>query len=313
MTMRTYYYDHFDFPLPDHHRFPKEKYALLRERLERENVIPAGELQPGPAAPVDDLLLAHAAGYIRQIENGTLPRQLEREMGLPWSAGLAQRVRHTVGATVAAGRTALRYGSGATTGGGTHHAQFDRPQGYCIYNDAVVAARVLQRDRLIQRALVVDCDVHQGNGTALLTADDPSIYTFSIHCQQNFPARKAPSDLDIGLPAGTGDDAYLTALAGGLDHALKHARADWVVYLAGADPFEGDRLGKLKLTKRGLARRDELVLRRLKEAGLPVTITMAGGYAADIRDTAEIYLNTLKIGVEMATTRQFGDLPTKKQ
>ncbi|MDJ0754029.1 MAG: histone deacetylase [Ardenticatenaceae bacterium] len=295
--MHTYYYDHLEFELPPHHRFPLEKYRLLRERLEQEQIV---TLRPAPRATTEDLLLAHSAAYIQQIQQGTLPRQYERELGLPWSPELAVRVFHTVGATIAAARRSIQDGLAATTGGGTHHAQYDRPQGFCIFNDAVIAARTLQRERLIQRALVVDCDVHQGNGTALITADDPTIYTFSIHCQDNFPARKARSDLDIGLPVACGDDAYLAALEEGLERALNEAKPDWVIYLAGADPHKGDRLGKLSLTKTGLRRRDELVFRRLKKAKRPIAVTMAGGYGKNIDDTVDIYLQTLKTGVQFS-------------
>ncbi len=298
-AMKVYYYDHWTFPLPPHHRFPTDKYRLLRERLLEHD--PAGvELIPAPAAAAGQLLLAHSETYVTQIETGTLPPALERELGLPLSPELARRVRHTVGATIAAGRAARTEGIAATTGGGTHHAQWDRPQGYCIFNDAVVAVRVLQREKAIRRALIIDCDVHQGNGTAALTADDPTIFTFSIHCRQNFPARKIPGDLDIDLNAGVGDAIYLEALRSGLAVAFERAHADFVVYLAGADPFEGDRLGRLNLSKKGLADRDRLVLEGCARRGLPVVVTMAGGYGRDIHDTVDFYHQTIRLAAGTA-------------
>ena len=293
--MKAYYYDHWTFPLPTSHRFPDEKYALLRRRIEQTGSLDTADLKPAPPAADADLLTAHAPTYIKQIRAGRLSRQHERELGLPMSPELGRRVRRTVGATIAAGRVALVEGVAASTGGGTHHAQYDRPQGFCIFNDAV-----LQKEGRIKRGLVIDCDVHQGNGTALMTAGDPTIFTFSIHCQQNFPARKAESDLDIPLSAGVSDKIYLEALKAGLDVAFERAEADLVIYLAGADPFEGDRLGKLKLSKQGLAERDDAVLSTCLKQDVPVVITMAGGYGKNITDTVDIYHETIRLGADFA-------------
>ena len=275
--MKFYYYDHHSFPLPAHHRFPQEKYQLLREAIIQHKTIRPDEMIPAREATIDELRLAHAPAYISQIINGGLPRQREREMGLPWSPELAKRVRHTVGATVEAAKTALDEGVAATGGGGTHHAQWDRPQGYCVFNDTVIAARVLQQARLISDVAVIDCDVHQGNGTALITADEPSIFTFSIHCEKNFPVRKAQSDLDIGLDEGAGDHDYLAALAGGLEQVSQRIRPEIIFYLGGADPHIGDRLGRLTLTQTGLAERDKMVYQFVQKLGVPLVVTLAGG------------------------------------
>ncbi len=247
-----------------------------------------------PEATEAQLRLAHSEEFIGQIRDGTLPKKLEREMGLPWSAALAKRVRHTVGSTIMAGRAALEEGIACTGGGGTHHAQWDRPQGYCLFNDIIICSRVLQQERLATDILVIDCDVHQGNGTALIAADDPSIFTFSIHCEKNFPARKAQSDFDIGLPVDTGDHVYLQALKAGLEKTLETFTPDLVIYLAGADPYVGDRLGKLALTKAGLKQRDEYILNLCKDNQWPTVVTLAGGYGRNIQDTVEIYYQTVK-------------------
>jgi acetoin utilization deacetylase AcuC-like enzyme len=215
-------------------------------------------------------------------------------MGLPWSAELAKRVRHTVGATILAGRIALEEGIACTGGGGTHHAQWSQPQGYCLFNDIITCSRVLQQERLTSDILVIDCDVHQGNGTALIAADDPSIFTFSIHCEKNFPARKAKSDLDIALPINTSDQIYLQALKSALEKVTETFRPDLVIYLAGADPFLGDRLGKLALSKAGLKQRDEYVLNLCRQNNWPTIVTLAGGYGRNINDTVDIYYQTVQ-------------------
>jgi len=292
--MKLYYYDQHTFPLPEKHRFPKEKYTLLRQAIRQDGRL-APFLTPAREATDQELLLAHTADYIARIRNGTLSRSHEREMGLPWSAGLAKRVRHTVGATVSASFMAMREGIASTLGGGTHHAQEDRPQGYCLFNDAVVAARVLQREGIVRHVLVVDCDVHQGNGTALITAGDPTIYTYSIHCERNFPLRKATSDMDIGLDEGIGDERYMTALQESLPRAIEAAKADLVIYLAGADPHIDDRLGRLSLTAEGLAVRDRYVLGLCQAHSLPVAITLAGGYNKDVVLTVQLYKQTIEI------------------
>jgi acetoin utilization deacetylase AcuC-like enzyme len=216
-------------------------------------------------------------------------------MGFPWSSKLVERSRRSVGGTIGACRAALREGIGVNLAGGTHHAGADHGEGFCVFNDSAIAARTMQAEGRIERAVIIDCDVHQGNGTAAILAGDASIFTFSIHGEKNFPFRKVPGDLDIGLPDETGDDVYLSALEAGLHDALAQAEADLAIYLAGADPYVGDRLGRLALSKAGLAERDRLVLEMCRLAGLPVAIVMAGGYAEPPTETVEIHFQTVQL------------------
>lgn len=295
--MKIFYYDHHDFPLPASHRFPLQKYRLLRERVQAEGLAPPDRLLPAPAATELQLQRAHTAAYLHRLEHGLLTEAEVRRIGLPWSPELVQRVKYTAGATIAAARTALREGVGVSLGGGTHHAASGHGEGFCLYNDVAVAARTMQAEGRIRRAVVIDCDVHQGNGTAEISSGDPTIYTFSIHGEKNFPFRKVPGDLDVGLPDGTEDEAYLAALRPNLERALAEAGADMAFYLAGADPHVNDRLGRLALTKAGLAARDRLVMTAVREAGLPVAVVMAGGYGRDIDETVDLYLQTVTIAV----------------
>jgi acetoin utilization deacetylase AcuC-like enzyme len=296
--MRIFYYDHLTFPLPAAHRFPVDKYRLLRERLL------AAPFESPPTmivpAPVTDAQLtwAHSADYLHRVQHGLLTESEIRQIGLPWSPQLITRARYSVGATIAACRSALQDGISASLGGGTHHACYSQGQGFCLFNDVAVAARTMQAEGRVQRVAIVDCDVHQGNGTAEITRGDDSIFAFSIHGEKNFPFRKIPGDLDIGLPDGTGDEAYLAALKHSLDITLDRARADLVIYLAGADVHEHDRLGRLSLTRPGIATRDRLVLQECQRLGLPVALTMAGGYGRDIHETVAIQLETIRIAAE---------------
>ncbi len=296
--MKIFTYDHITFPLPSGHRFPVEKYSLLRQRITSENGLSGAELRTPPSATIPQLQQAHTAEYVERVLNGRLSPEEIRRIGLPWSPELVERVRYSVGATTAVCRFALREGMALSLGGGTHHACRDEGQGFCVFNDVMVALRVMQAEGRLRRALVVDCDVHQGNGTAEIASNDDSIFTFSIHAEKNFPYRKIPGDLDISLPDKTGDDAYLAALHGGLEQALAEAQADLVVYLAGADVYERDRLGRLALTKAGIAARDRLVLGTCRQANLPVAVTMAGGYGIDIHETVDIQLQTVQITLE---------------
>ena len=298
--MKVFYYDTVTFPLPDGHRFPVEKYRLLRQRLVEAGVILPENLVVAIPASDSQLGRAHDAEYIRRVEHGELTRQEIRRIGLPWSQELVLRSRYAVGATIAASRTALREGIAATLGGGTHHAGRAHGEGYCLFNDAAVAAHVMQAEGRARRVVIIDCDVHQGNGTAEIAAGDPTVFTFSIHGEKNFPFRKIPGDLDIGLPDGTGDDAYLAALQPGLEKALSLARASLAIYLAGADAHANDRLGRLALTKAGLAERDRLVLAMCRQAGLPVAVVMAGGYGRSIEDTVGIHMQTIQIAAGLA-------------
>ena len=299
--MLIYATDHFVLPLPPAHRFPMRKYALLRQRVSAV----AAALMCEPAAVTDaDLARVHDAAYIEAVVTGTLdPRALQR-IGFPWTPAMVERSRRSSGATLAACRSALASGCGVNLAGGTHHAHRDFGAGYCVFNDSVVALRALQSEGAIERALVVDLDVHQGDGTASLLADDPSAFTLSLHGRGNFPFRKHASRLDVDLADGTGDAAYLATLSIALPRAIDAARPDLAIYLAGADPFEGDRFGRLALTKRGLAARDRFVLETLHRRGIPVAITMAGGYAHDDQDVVDIHFATVGLALELFAPAQ---------
>lgn len=299
-ALKIYYHDHFVLPLPDDHRFPMPKYALLRERVIREGLVPPENMRIGPAASDEELTRAHYPDYIRKVKEGLLSRQEIRQIGFPWSPGLVERSRRSVGSTIAACRSALESGWGINLAGGTHHAGPDYGQGYCVFNDSAVAARAMQAEGRVRRVVILDCDVHQGNGTAEIFAADPSVFTFSIHGAKNFPFRKKPSDLDVPLDDDADDPIYLDALEAGVSQAINRAEAELAIYLAGADPYAGDRLGRLAVTKRGLAERDRFVLEACQTAGLPLAIVMAGGYGRRIEDTVDIHFQTVSTAAEMA-------------
>lgn len=291
--MKLFYSDTFVLPLPEGHRFPIAKYAMLRERASAEEL---GTLIVPAAAEDGDILRAHTADYLHRIQTGAMSEREMRQIGFPWSPQLVERSRRSVGATIAACRTALSGdGIAASLAGGTHHAFADHGEGYCVFNDSVIAARVMQAEGRVRRVVIIDCDVHQGNGIAAILAGDETIFSFSIHGAKNYPFRKERSNLDIALEDGTGDAAYLAALERGLDQAIEQSRADLAIYLAGADPYEDDRLGRLKVTKTGLLERDRMVLEACRSAGIPVAITMAGGYARNIADTVDIHVSTLRL------------------
>jgi acetoin utilization deacetylase AcuC-like enzyme len=302
--MRAFYSDTFILPLPEHHRFPMAKYRLLRERLVDEGVLLASDLLVPDPVSWDDLLLAHDASYVEAAATGSLPPEMQRRIGFPWSPMMVERARRSVGATLAAARDVLTVRLqpnttcvSANLAGGTHHAFANRGEGYCVFNDVAVAARVLMRDGAIARAVVVDCDVHQGNGTAAIFRDDPSVFTLSLHGANNFPFRKEISDLDVTFADGAGDEEYLTALAEHLPRVLDRQHPDVVFYLAGADPYEGDRLGRLKLTIEGLRARDRLVFGACRDRGRPVVVAMSGGYAPDVDAVVTIHVNTIREAV----------------
>ena len=269
------------------------KYARLRERIEASGIVGPDDLLIPDAADDDDLLLAHDAEYIRKVCAGQLSKDEVRAIGFPWTASLVERSRRSVGATIQACRHAFRDGVAVNLAGGTHHAYRDHGAGFCVFNDAAVAARVIQQEGKAQRVLIVDCDVHQGDGTASIFADDPTVFTFSIHGAMNYPLQKQASDLDVELEDGAQDEAYLGSLARGLDLAIERSRPDLAIYLAGADPFIYDRLGRLRVSKAGLAARDDLVFGRCRGSGLPVAVTMAGGYAEEVADTVDIHYETV--------------------
>jgi acetoin utilization deacetylase AcuC-like enzyme len=293
--MDIFYSDTFPLPLPEGHRFPRQKYWMLRQR-----VVEAGlgrMLQPEPASDAQ-ILRAHDAGYLRRMVVGEMTPQEMRRIGFPWSPEMVERSRRSSGATIAACRAALRDGLAVSLAGGTHHAYAGYGEGYCVFNDSAIAARAMQDQGRATRLVVIDCDVHQGNGTAKILQGDDSVFTFSIHGAKNFPFHKERSDLDIALDDGTGDAAYLAALEWGVHEAIERSGAELAIYLAGADPHEGDRLGRLTLTFDGLLARDRLVLDSCRSAGIPVAITMAGGYGRNIEDTVAVHFNTVRLAAE---------------
>ena len=291
--MRAFYSDHFVLPLPEGHKFPMAKYSKLRERILAEGIVSPGDLEEAPAAAWEDLELVHEPRYVAAVRTGTVDRDIQRRIGFPWSQQMVERSRRSVGATIAASRAALDDGVAANLAGGTHHAFADRGEGYCVFNDVAVATRILQRELHALRIAIVDLDVHQGNGTAAIFSGDADVFTFSMHGEKNFPFKKEISDLDVALPDGTGDDHYLSLLRANLDEVLNRHQPDFVFYLAGADPYEGDRLGRLGMTIDGLRERDAIVLSACSRAGLPVAITMSGGYANDIDAIVTIHTNTI--------------------
>jgi acetoin utilization deacetylase AcuC-like enzyme len=306
--MKAYYSDQFVLPLPPGHRFPMAKYALLRDAIAQS--LPAVQLAPAPSASDGELALAHSPAYIADIANGTLSPEGQREIGFPWSLAMAERARRSVGATVAAVRSAMLTGVAANLAGGTHHAYADKGSGFCVFNDVAVAARLIQAEwgrstssrfgqpegvrRLPLKVAVIDLDVHQGNGTASIFEADDSVFTLSLHGDKNFPFRKESSDLDVALPDGCQDGDYGAALDHALDELGQRFEPGLVIYLAGADPFEGDRLGRLKLSYDGLEARDRRVFDWCFSRRLPVAFVMAGGYGVKIEETVQVQLNTYR-------------------
>jgi acetoin utilization deacetylase AcuC-like enzyme len=281
--------------LPDGHRFPMGKYELLRQRLVAE--MPQLTLQSADAATEGELAMVHTPLYIESVFQGSLPPAAQREIGFPWSEGMVERARRSVGATIMAARTAFKEGLAANLAGGTHHAYADKGGGFCVFNDVAVAARLMQAEwsRQQRRPLqvaVMDLDVHQGNGTAHIFRDDPTVFTLSLHGAKNFPFRKEASDIDVELPDGCSDAPYLDALHEALRQLEDRCAPDLVFYLAGADPHEGDRLGRLQLSFEGLRQRDQAVLRWAKERRIPLAMAMAGGYGKQIEDTVQVQMNT---------------------
>lgn len=299
--MKAFFADQAGLQLPPGHRFPFQKYGLLRERVEVD--LPSLVLHPAQAATEGELALAHEPHYIAAVLQGHLSAQMQREIGFPWSTRMVERACRSVGATIAAARAALREGIAANLAGGTHHASAESGGGYCVFNDVAVAARLMQAERhrthrQLLRVAVIDLDVHQGNGTASIFRDDPTVFTLSMHGAKNFPFRKQPGDLDVDLPDGCGDAEYLQALDGALDQLWsRHGEhpPGLVFYLAGADPHEGDRLGRLKLSTEGLAERDRRVFAALLQRRIPVALSMAGGYGRDLADTVQVQINTLRL------------------
>lgn len=299
--MKAYYCHHFVLPLPEGHSFPMDKYRLLYERVKQNAERWKIELVEPDAATDKELSRVHCPDYIRRMSDGSAGEQEMRRIGFPWSAQMVERSRRSSGATMQALKSAIAGNTIAVNlAGGTHHAAYDRGGGYCVFNDSVVAARYVQAKNLAKKILVVDLDVHQGNGTAELCRDDPSIFTFSMHAEKNYPAIKPASDLDVPLRSHTGDAEYLDKLAHYLPIAFERAEPDAVIYLAGADPYEGDRLGYLSLSKAGLAQRDRYVMQACRQANLPLAVSMAGGYCPDVEHIADIHTKTVQLAASFA-------------
>jgi len=287
-------------PLPPGHRFPLAKYAMLRERIVAEGIVDAERVLDPPRATDAELELVHTADYVRRFALGQLDAAEVRRLGFPWSQGLVERSRRAVGGTLAAGDHAIAHGVAMNLAGGTHHAFPGHGEGFCVFNDIAIAIRRLQGSGTIRRAAVVDLDVHQGNGTHAIFAGDDSVFTFSMHGGKNYPFHKVPGRLDVELADGTGDDEYLARLEEVLPGVLAAAAPDVVFYIAGADPHEGDALGRLAMSFDGLARRDALVLERCREVGLPVVVTIGGGYGRRIEDSVTVHVNTARVAAGFA-------------
>ncbi|MEM7455841.1 MAG: histone deacetylase [Planctomycetota bacterium] len=296
--MNLFYSDTFELPLPDGHRFPMAKYRRLRERLQNAPFRESLQFHLPPSTTDEQLLLVHTPEYLKSIRSGQLSALQQRRIGFPWSEKMVERSRRSTGASIAAGRAAMVGGLAANLAGGTHHSFAECGQGYCVFNDTCVAARVLQQESQVENVLIVDLDVHQGNGTAAIVRDDPSIFAFSVHCNKNYPFQKTSGDFDLALEEGTGDEEYVAAVSDALEQIDRYFEADLVFYLAGADPFAGDRLGLLNLTKPGLARRDRLVINYFRDRNVPLALAMAGGYAPDLDDIVDIHFQTIEIAVE---------------
>lgn len=284
----------WSIPLPEGHRFPMAKYRLIRDGVIALGVLPAAAIEEPDRVPVEHLRLVHDPGYIGAIVEGSLPEAAARRLGFPWRPEVPERSLRTVQGTVEAARDALATGTGLNLAGGTHHAFADRGEGYCVFNDVAVAIRLLHREGQVGRAVVIDLDVHQGNGTARIFADDPDVFTFSMHGARNYPFRKEQSRLDLELADGTSDAEYLARLAAVVEDVLDQARADLAFYIAGADPYGGDRLGRLALSIEGLRRRDRFVVDACRRRGLPLAVVLGGGYARDLGDLVTIHANTVR-------------------
>lgn len=297
--MKLFHTDLFVLPLPDNHRFPMQRYRLLRERLEDSGLFAHDQMCVPPAASEDQLRLVHTKDWVDRVLAGQLTDDELRRIGFPWSLQMAERSRRSTGATIAAARFAVQDGVAANLAGGTHHAFPDRGAGYCVFNDVAVAVRVLQAEGVAERVLIIDGDVHQGDGTAFIFSGDDSAMTVSLHAKKAFPARKQTGDFDVELPPGCEDEQYLAELDNCLAWADRHSDPDLVFYLAGADPYEKDTLGGLAVTKDGLEKRDRMVFEYCSQRQLPLTITLAGGYAEDISDIVDIQYRTITAAQEL--------------
>jgi acetoin utilization deacetylase AcuC-like enzyme len=297
--LKLVYSDRYDLNLGSH-VFPSTKYRLVKEKVLREHIAEPGDfVEPSPASD-DDIALVHNREYLRKLQAGRLSYVEILRLEIPYSPELVRAVWLCTGGSILAGRLALEDGACVNVGGGFHHAYPDHGEGFCVLNDFAVAIRCLQKDRTIQQAMTVDCDVHQGNGTAAIFGGDHTVFTLSIHQINNYPYPKPPSSLDINLCDGVGDEEYLRELTQGLDRALAEFKPDLIFYVAGADPYRDDQLGGLKLSLEGLEKRDRLVFEKASERKIPVAVTLAGGYARQLEDTIQIHSNTVRVAKEFA-------------
>ena len=292
-SFRIFYSPYYYADIGENHVFPIKKFELVRDQLLKEGTVRLSELVEPQPARIEDVLLVHTEDYISRLRNGTLTTREIRRLGLPWSKSLVRRSFLAISGTIKAARHSLKNEVASNLAGGTHHAFPDRGEGFCVLNDVAVAIRVLQKENLARRFLIVDCDVHQGNGTAFIFKNDAEVFTFSMHGAKNYPLFKETSTLDVELPDKTNDAEFLAALNEALPEIFQH-EPELVFYLGGADPYKRDKLGRLGLTIEGLRRRDEMVLRFAKEKQVPIVTTMSGGYAHDINDTVEIHCNTIR-------------------
>lgn len=306
--MQVFYSPRYYADIGRGHIFPIRKFELVRDKLLAEGTLhPEEIIEPAPA-PLEDVLLVHSEDYVSRLRSGDLTAKEVRRLGLPWSESLVRRSFYAVGGTLAATQASLTEGYSSNLAGGTHHSFSDRGEGFCVLNDVAIAIRAMRARKLIRRAAIVDCDVHQGNGTATIFAGDAETFTFSMHGANNYPLFKARSTLDVELPDGTSDAAYIKALANHLPQVFQ-SDPDIAFYLAGADPYRGDKLGRLALSIDGLRERDALVLRECYEREIPIVTLMSGGYGKDIDDTIEIHCNTIRTVKEIferrVATRRF--------
>jgi acetoin utilization deacetylase AcuC-like enzyme len=292
--MNVYYSDHYTLPLPEGHRFPIEKYRMLRDSLLSGKIIKPSDLKESPLADPETLALAHTRDYIEGMRTGSVDEQILKRLGFPWSKGLYDRSCASVGGAIAAMKDALRDGIAGNLAGGTHHSHADRGEGYCVFNDIAVATRLMKREGLRKRIAIIDLDVHQGNGNSSILGRDAGVFIFSMHGEKNYPFVKVPSHLDIALPDGTEDDTYLEHLCDGLIE-VKRFDPDYIFYQMGVDPLKEDTLGKLNLTFDGLMKRDELVLSFARRSGIPVSLALGGGYAKPIELSVRAYANTYRV------------------
>jgi acetoin utilization deacetylase AcuC-like enzyme len=292
--VRAWSSSRFSVALPPGHRFPIAKYQAVREGVVSRGLLPAEAIHEPDRVERTALALVHTSEYVTSIEDGTLAEPAARRLGFPWGPGLRERSFRTVQGTVEAARDALASGAGINLAGGTHHAFAERGEGFCVFNDVAVATRVLQREGLVRRVAVIDLDVHQGNGTARIFDDDEDVYTFSMHGERNYPFHRERSRLDVDLPDGAGDATYLSALDRHLDEVLDDAEPDLAFYLAGADPYTDDRFGRLNVSMEGLRARDRRVFAACARRGVPVAVTLAGGYASRMEDIVTIHANTVE-------------------